>query len=255
MSKIKAMSFNLRIRVEADGANFFDNRCPKILEVIKREAPDLIGFQETDDFMTDWLIDNLDEYVVLGFGRTADYTGERTAIAYRKKKFNLYSFSEEWLSPSPATPKSVFVDSDQSGCPRVACYATLIERETGKRFQFVNTHLDHKGRKAQLMEVAQVFSRISASPLPFVLTGDFNAAPDSETVRMILGTNRWFGTVDATEEAGFTFHNFTGKSFAKIDYIFTNLPTDKKESYVVPDDDACGYYYSDHQAVVAFVTI
>jgi endonuclease/exonuclease/phosphatase family metal-dependent hydrolase len=41
----------------------------------------------------------------------------------------------------------------------------------------------------------------------------------------------------------------------KIDYVFTNLPTDHDESYAVEDIPVDGIYISDHRPVVAFVEI
>ena len=48
---IKVMTFNMRINTVIDGDNWFHKRCPKIEEVIKREKPDIIGFQEIDEEM------------------------------------------------------------------------------------------------------------------------------------------------------------------------------------------------------------
>ncbi|MBQ9784766.1 MAG: endonuclease/exonuclease/phosphatase family protein [Clostridia bacterium] len=258
--ELKMMTFNLRCRVEADGANCFDYRRDKILALIEREAPDVIGFQEATDGMLAWLHEVLKDYVVLGHGRDKNYFGECPPIAYRRDRFLLHGFREEWLSDHPQEPGSRLKDSDQSGCPRVYCCAELVERETGSLFAFFNTHFDHRGRMAQLFECDMLLERIGACGLPFVLTGDLNARPDSATIGKILSTRDTLGTVDATREITGTFHNFSMEriregQMAKIDYIFTNLPTDPARSYAIPDDDACGHFYSDHNAVCAYVTL
>ena len=41
----------------------------------------------------------------------------------------------------------------------------------------------------------------------------------------------------------------------KIDYVFTNLPTNSDESYAVDDPHEDGIYISDHNPVVAFVEV
>ena len=46
---IKVMTFNMRINTPVDGDNWFCHRRPKIAEVIRRENPDIIGFQEIDE--------------------------------------------------------------------------------------------------------------------------------------------------------------------------------------------------------------
>ena len=55
---IKVMTFNMRINTPVDGDNWFRNRRPKIAEVIRRENPDIIGFQEIDEEMQDFLCDS-----------------------------------------------------------------------------------------------------------------------------------------------------------------------------------------------------
>ena len=97
----------------------------------------------------------------------------------------------------------------------------------------------------------------TASPYKFVLTGDFNAVPDSDSIKQILSTGESLGTVDLTADIPDSFHGFGRENFTpvKIDYIFSNLPSDPAESYKVSDDDSCGHYYSDHNALCAFVEI
>ena len=259
MKEIKVMSFNLRIRVEVDGVNFFDNRCPKILSLIARESPDIIGFQEANGVMLDMISEGLTDYVFVGHGREADYNGEGTYIAYKKNRFYLHGFREEWLSVTPTLPASRLRGLDQSGCPRVYCCAELIDRETMQLFAFYNTHLDHKGKNAQIGETMMLLGRIAEARLPFVLTGDFNARPDQDAIKMILATKDALGTVEATEQIGGTFHGFSMErinegAMGKIDYIFTNLYTDLTRAYAVPDDDSEGCFYSDHNAVCAYVS-
>jgi exonuclease III len=50
MKKIKFMSFNMRTQVEVDGVNQFRSRKERILDMLTREDPDVIGFQELDFF-------------------------------------------------------------------------------------------------------------------------------------------------------------------------------------------------------------
>ena len=82
---IKIMSFNLRCRVEADGINYFDNRIDRIIETIRTESPDIIGFQEATGGMREIISRAIsDEYVMLGAGREVDYSGESVPMAYKR---------------------------------------------------------------------------------------------------------------------------------------------------------------------------
>ena len=255
---IKVMTFNMRINTVIDGDNWFYKRCPKIEEVIRREDPDIIGFQEIDEEMQYFLTKTFPEYVILGHGRKDNYSWEGTPIAYRKDRFFLHTFRERWLSLEENLPGSRLHGMGQSDCPRVYCCAELIDRDSYKPFSFYNVHLDHlPDTAAQIVESALLLKDISESPFPYVLTGDFNATPDSAVIKTILATNGRLGTVDATAGVGPTFHNFgrIDPPKDKIDYIFTNMKTDPTESYLIPDDNKCGYYYSDHYAVCAYVSI
>lgn len=248
--KLKVMTFNLKISKRED----FPKRGEKIVKVIKQEAPDLIGFQEGSVFMVDWLREKLPEYYILGHGRDADYRGEGAHICYRRDRFDLHAFREEWFSLYPQKPGTRMEALDQSDCPRVYCRADLICRENHKPFAFFNVHVDHTGLQNRILECYTLMRDVASSPYPYVMTGDFNSLPHQPQIKMILSTADELGTVDCTQHIVGTAHGFTGDvGTEKLDYVFTNFKTDPTESYAVADDVRDGGYYSDHNAVCAFV--
>lgn len=253
--RVKVMTFNIRVRVKNDGDNFQDNRKEKILSVIRSEAPDLIGFQEVQDLSMEWLAKELSEYTFLGYGRDAGYCGEFSPIAFRTDRFSLLGFDQRWLSFADRTPASRIEGLDQSHCPRIYTHADLLVKGTTKPFSFYNIHTDHQGALARIAECTLLLNDVAHGAYPFVMTGDFNACPDEAAITMITGSREVLGTVDLTAELGGTFHGFGKREPIKIDYIFSNLEADVKETYAIPDDDACGCYYSDHNAICAFVTV
>ena len=253
--KIKVMTFNLRIPSDVDGESHFEFRKDKIIEIIKAEAPDIIGFQEAADVSFDLLKERLTDYYILGHGRDKRYHGEGIPIAFRKDAFSLCGFRQEWLSLEPRKPASYLKGSDQSKCPRVYSCAELIHRDGEVPFAFYNIHSDHRGETAKVIESAILMRDIMATPYKFVLTGDFNARQPAPSIDVILATADNLGTVDATANIRGSFHGFSKAEAGpgKIDYIFTNLPTNPEESYAVIDEDRP--YYSDHHALCAFVEI
>lgn len=255
--KIKVCSFNLRIRTEVDGINCFDNRIVRIGEVIKEEAPALIGFQESSEYMVDRLMPYLEDYTVLYCGRDEHCLGEAAVIAVSKREFAVVSYDNFWLSYTPDVPGSRYTNSDQSTCPRITACALLYHRESGKRLRFCNTHLDHKGENARLLGMAQICQYLSRFSEPFVLTGDFNAKPDSPVIDLIGGFSHCGkATKDATREISGTFHGFgTRKALTKIDYIFTDAECDVSESYAVAKEPIDGVYVSDHHPIVAYIQL
>lgn len=249
--KIKAMSFNLRLRVEADGINYFFNRADKVIKAIRDEDPDIIGFQEASQSMRDLIRRELqDTYTIIGCGRNKDYRGEGACLAYKRDIFELVSFDTFWLSDTPSVPGSRYEALDQSHCPRNTVCAQLSPLGTEETFLFVNTHLDHKGEKARTAGMEQIMAYINERGGKFVLTGDMNATPNTECIAAALSNE---GVIDTTAGIGGTFHGYGTCSNCKIDYIFTNGTSD--ESHIVPDEHKDGIYISDHFVVCSDIEI
>ena len=252
MGNLKVMSFNLRINTEKDGVNRFFSRTHRVLEAIRAEEPDLIGFQEANDSMRAFLRKELGDYTVLGCGRHEQYNGEGIPVAYKTDKFELIGFETKWLSDTPNLPGSRFEESDQSKYPRIYHCVTLRCLENNQVIAFVNTHTDHTGKEAQVLEAKQLVSVMrSVRANGVILTGDMNAQPDSETVAVLMGDAE-LGLKDATAGIAGTFHNFGRRlPMLKIDYVFSTL--ESLECYCVEDTPVDGVYISDHQPTLAIL--
>lgn len=261
MPQITVVTYNLRTDVPADGINAFQNRRGFIKSRFPAYRADLIGFQETQPHMRQWLIDSFPDYEICGIGRGKRLDDESNVIAYRRAAFDLVSLDTFWLSDTPRTPGSRF-HTDQSLCPRICTCATLLQKETGRQFRHYNTHLDHEGAMAQAQGISLVLNRIASDfstwPLPVLLTGDFNVPPDSPVYRSVIGFSGCGAPLlDATAGMDFTFHNFAPQckeTREKIDYIFTNLPFDPSRSFQARDEEG-GVYLSDHYPIGAVLEL
>ena len=255
MSTIKVMTFNLRFDAECDGINSFTNRFNRVLEVINKECPDVIGFQEVTDSMGDRLRKSLREYSMVGCGRDSNYHGESMMIGYKNDKIQLLSCDNVWLSLTPSIPGSRY-GGDQSGCPRMYTSTLLKHDDIKEPFRFINTHLDHHGENARYLGALQLVQAISGYKEKFVLTGDFNAEPDSPEIKLITSALSYRGAIDCTEGFEPTFHAFgqlKEKEKVKIDYIFTDGKCDN--AYIIEDIPVNGQYYSDHFAICAYIEL
>ncbi len=96
---MKVVTFNIRLATPGDGANRFDCRAKLILDKIKAEKPDVIGFQECLPVQFDFLREYLHDYMIVGSGRGPDYEGEHNPIAFNKDRFELMALETQWLSP------------------------------------------------------------------------------------------------------------------------------------------------------------
>lgn len=255
MGTIKVMSFNLRFDWEKDGINSFSNRFARVLEVIEKEAPDIIGFQEVTDSMRDRLRRALPDFCMVGCGRDHNLHGEAMMIGYRASKVELISCDNVWLSLTPNIPGSRY-GGDQSGCPRMYATTLLKHCEIEKPFRFINTHLDHEGKNARYLGAVQLVQAISQYNEKFILTGDFNAKPSEPEIKIITSALSYRGAIDCSAELEPTFHEFgkrTGDERIKIDYIFTDGKCEN--AYLVKDVPVNGQYYSDHSAICAYIEL
>ena len=252
--KIKVATFNLRMNTLRDGINYFFNRAPLILERINKEKPDIIGFQEATQPILEWLRATLTEYTLVGIGRSAEFKSEANPIAFRKDRFDLFSFQQFWLSPTPEVPGTRY--EEQSTCPRVCCVAKLREIGSTEVIRFYNTHLDHIGESARLFGMNQVIACMEEdkqkSAHPIILTGDMNATPEEAAIKAVYASSA-LGLKDASENVIHTFHGFNGGSpyeidKGKIDYIFTDLKV-VGEGATAWEDFVEGRYLSDHYPV------
>ncbi len=243
-----------------EGKGAFASRIPLFREKFLAYKPDLIGFQETMPYQRQWLMDNLDEFEVVGIGRGKNLDNESNVIAYRKDRFDLVFLETFWLSDTPHKPGSRF-STDQSDCPRICTTVTLRDRVSGVLFRHYNTHLDHVGAYAQAQGVSLILNRIAndfeVNPLPVILTGDFNVTPDSEVYKSVMGfegMDQKF--TDATADIPVSFHGYHPESGrgSKIDFVFTTLPVCEGSAFAAKDGGD-GIYLSDHYPVGATLVL
>ena len=245
---IKVMTFNLRADTKRDGINQFFLRTDRVLKTIRDESPDVIGFQEDLVAMRDFLRKNLPEYTFLGSGNSAKYLSGMNAIAYKTEKFQLIDFESRWLSETPKIPGSTY-GGDQSVVPRIYHKARMHSLESGNVFNFINTHADHEGKNARLLECKQLLE-VAHGCLGegVILCGDLNATPEMPEIQL-LTSDTSLGWVDVTKDIPNTFHGWSNKPYGKIDYVLSNLPC--TASYAVEDIPIDGVFISDHNPVVA----
>ena len=239
---MKIVTFNLRMENPADGVHRFALRKEAIVERIRREAPDILGFQEALPHMYDFLRENLPEYTLVGHGRSERYQGEANPIAFRTARFALKNYCTRWLSDTPEVPGSRF-GGDQSICPRIFVTAELYDRQTEAVFRVVNSHLDHEGSDARRRALALIADRLR-DEMPTVLMGDFNCPPADAALEPLRGR-----FLDRSGEIPLTFHGFEGFydwENGKIDYIFTTPHFRKERCGVWKNEGVC---LSDHYPV------
>jgi endonuclease/exonuclease/phosphatase family metal-dependent hydrolase len=73
--------------------------------------------------------------------------------------------------------------------PRICTKASFVRLGVApeRRFHILNTHLDHESRQARTKGAELIASRAPTSKAePVIITGDLNATPDEECVRVLI---------------------------------------------------------------------
>ena len=249
---LKVMSYNMRQGTAKDGTNSWEFRWPATIEMLEDVQPDVFGVQEAVGIQ----IKIVDEFTTLyknvGVGREdGKKGGEHMSIFWNKKTVKLLKWGTYWLSETPDTPSKGW----DAACMRTATWALMKDKKTGKKFYFVNTHLDHKGRQAQkngLKVIVERIAEMNKEGYPMVLTGDFNVRPDNicliDLDRMMTSTRKIAKKTD-----NHATYNGWGRSDAGniIDYIYVSGFSSVPEYQTVTKKFGKIAFISDHYPVMS----
>lgn len=180
---VRVMSFNIRYNTPDDAENAWPHRKDMVASVMRFHDADFAGLQEALLGQIEDLEARLPGYAWIGVGRDdGERAGEFTPIFYREERFDLEESDTFWLSETPDVPGSKSWDT---AITRIATWGTFRDRRTGRRFVVLNTHFDHIGEEARAESARLIAERVEEFDLPTVVTGDFNATPDSEPYRVL----------------------------------------------------------------------
>jgi endonuclease/exonuclease/phosphatase family metal-dependent hydrolase len=253
---LRVLCYNLRYITSGDtGERTWVARRDQAADLIKNDAPDIVGIQEGLPPMMNDLADRLPGYAVIGVGREDGIDqGEYAAILVKADRFRVQESGTFWLSDTPTVCNSCTWGNTVT---RICTWAKLYDRLTKKTFHFFNTHLDHASDLARQKGTELILARIAErQPAgPVLLTGDFNASEEDPLHATIkaAGLSDVWKALNATvppEESG-TFHEFTGvTNRARIDFIYATADLKGLESVIVRSSKS-GNYPSDHFPVRA----
>ena len=244
LTTINVATFNMRYDNPDDSLNNWQYRKERIAQFIKDQKVEIVGTQELLQNQVDDLKALLPEYDMVGVARdNGKDEGEYAAIFYLRDRFDALDSNNFWLCENP---DSVGMKGWDAACTRIATWAKLQDKATGKIFMAVNTHFDHVGEVARRESALLIISKIKeiVGDRPAFLTGDFNVDSTSnayETIttnEFVLNDSR--KVAKAVEGADYTWHDF-GKLPAEergiIDFIFTTPSIEVLKVYI-PQENA-----------------
>lgn len=243
--ELKVISFNIRCTDDKNGHSI-EERAPRLAQTILPCDADLIGIQE---FRPKWEA-HFEKYFGEDyelFNKYRDDTRfESAPILWKKDKFECIDKGYFWLSD---TPEVMSAGWDTLGHNRICEYAILLHKESGKKFNFINTHYGF-GDDCQVKSSALIAKKAKElSDLPTFVTGDFNMNPGSEGYKEIV---KYFTDSNAvtTKDTRITYHGYEPEKHvhAHIDYCFVGegvTPTYRE----LLDKTFDGKFPSDHYGV------
>lgn len=149
-----------------------------------------------------------------------------------------------------------------AACERIVTWVILKDKQTGKQLAFFNTHFDHIGQIARKESAIMLTEKMSelAKDLPSIITGDFNATPNSEVIVQITQHQALKDTRLASPiiyGPSWTFHDFGRTPVEKrtlIDYVFVTPQIHVNKYRVINDRPDTGFL-SDHNPVITTLTL
>jgi len=245
---LKVMTYNIRLSLESDKENSWNNRKDDALALMSYYHPDYFGVQEAvPQQMTD-IKTTLTDYDYVGVGRDdGKNQGEYSAIFYDKNKLEVTKSGTFWLSETPEKPSKGW----DAAYNRVCTYAFFKIKKTGKQFLAMNLHFDHVGNVARVNSAKLILEKIkklNPKNVPLTLTGDFNLTDDSEPINIISKslTDSYYHSKKPHYGPKGTWQNFdiNTPSTERLDYVFVKgfdvlsnrTINDRRENLLYPSD-------------------
>lgn len=251
---LKIATFNLRMDTPSDGENAWFHRKDMVNDLIRFYGFDLFGTQEGFTHQLNDIL-RLSDYRFIGVGRDdGKDAGEHCAIFYRSDRFKVLDQGDFWLSEHPEKPGRGW---DGTCCNRICTWGKFEDLKNHKQFYFFNVHYEYEGDVARRESSNLMISRVKsiAGNQPVFLTGDFNAFPTEEPIRILNDSGFLNDSYKITKEAPFgpvcTYHGYdsTIKTEERLDYIWVtdSIQIDK---YGVLTNTLYGHTPSDHFPVM-----
>ena len=283
-TSIRVMTYNIRYS-EGDREspkNNWNVRKDDLVDLIVRENPDVVGFQEVLPEQMEFLKSRLSSYTFVGEYRNADRkSGEASPIAFKSNRFNAVKCGTFWLSETPDAAGSI---SWGAKYPRVCSYAVLDDAPNGRRFAFANTHTDHRSEAAREKGMLLVIERMKefSNNAPVVFVGDHNCleyeAPSVAVSKILKDAMYLSETPPEGSWRTFNYWSYKEKELSIVEALEKPVrersePGDKSDQkridyiYVSPGTRVLGYrtipdtrpgvklYPSDHFPSVAEIVI
>lgn len=264
IQNVAVMTCNLRTPkpVDSEHGDGWDSRKQFCIETIRKQHPDIIGFQECTKTQYDDLHAAFPDYATYCANAETALANDPYEVIFVGPRFTVVTSAAYWLSETPWIPGSKSWDNSKHA--RVINWMRIQDKASGVQLRILNTHFDQKGQVAREESARLAVSDAQGFPADFpqIFTGDLNAQGNNPAVA-VLKDGGWIDSWSALhgpDDPGFTAHDFLGDKFVakdpkkdhdgKIDWIFYRGNVQPLSSSIVCDS-LNGHWPSDHFFVVA----
>ncbi|UYQ92059.1 endonuclease/exonuclease/phosphatase family protein [Chitinophaga horti] len=257
--RMNVATYNVRFDNPRDSGNLWKDRKAALINLVRFHDFDIFGTQEGFKSQLDDIVHALPAYERYGKGRDNGMdAGEHSAIFFKKDKFKLLDKGDFWLSETPDKPGKGW---DATCCNRICSWVYLQDVASKKKFYFFNVHYDHQGQVARRESSKLILAKIAAiaGKTPAILTGDFNAKPDSEPYQLLATSKSIKDTYSMVKVpyANNSSYNGFGRDLdgeGVIDHIFVT-PQFSVYKWGILTDTYVGKFPSDHFPVLTVVEL
>lgn len=252
--RLNVATYNLRMDTPSDGENAWPHRKEMVKSLVRFYDFDIFGTQEAFKHMLDNVAE-LSDYAYIGIGRDdGKDKGEHSAIFYKKSRFEVLEQGNFWYSQTPDKPGLGW----DAVCNRICTWGKFKDKKSGRVFYFFNSHFDHKGavaRRESAKMLLEHIKKVAGNNMPVIATGDFNAVPTDEPIKIISSDGIVQDSYTVTKQPPYgtvgTFNGFhlDADMKGRIDYIWTTKNIIVRK-YGVLNDMQYGRFPSDHFPVM-----
>lgn len=252
-AEISVISYNIRLMKGKDGTNSWQYRYPASAMMIEDQKPDIFGLQEAYAEQVKYMKEYTTGYKCVGVGREDGKSGgEHMSIFYKTKKIKLLEWGTCWLSETPDVPSMGW----DAACKRTATWTLMKDKASGKKFYYVNTHLDHVGKEAQkngLKLIVENIRKMNKEGYPMILTGDFNIDHEDPILDELNSMMTSCRVAAVKTDKGDTFNGWGKSTGVIIDHIYYSGFSSCPLFEVIRKPYMDRKYISDHYPVKAIL--
>lgn len=218
-------------------------------------CPTLVGLQEVkENQLHDILYGLGNEWTYYGVGRDdGARKGEFAPILFKHTEWELLSGNTYWLGDTPNRPSKGW----DAAYPRIVTVVVVRHKQTGKVVNLLNTHYDHKGKKARINSSKQIMDLMKKTQGTSLLCGDLNSESHEEAYITFAQGGLLESSKNCRDRRGFEFTDTgfkKGRDQKSIDFIWSvpGVPVLKHE---VLNSEYRGVVCSDHRPVTAIYQV